>query len=90
MSPKVISFLFFYSVLVGIATKDVAHSFINSGKLDRNRQKPVFIEYSKLYNNKELAKMLTKNIKAQSTTITSSRASICGADASPNIRHIGN
>ena len=34
--------------------------------------------------------MLTKSIKAQSTTITSSRASICGADASPNIRHIGN
>ena len=89
LSPKVISFLFFYSVLVGIATKDVAQLFINSGKRDRNIQKTIFIEYSKLYNNKELAKMLTKNIKAQSTTITSSHASICGSDAGPNIRHIG-
>ena len=90
LSPKVILFLLFYSVLVGIATKYVAHSFINSGKWDRNIQKPIFIECSKLYNNKELEKMFTKNIKTQSTTIMSSRAFTCGADVSLNIGHIGN
>ena len=57
-SPKFIAFLFFYSVLVGIATKDIAHLFINLEKLDKNSQKPIFIEYSKLYNNKELANIL--------------------------------
>ena len=59
LSPKVISLLFLYSVLVGITKKDVAHLFVNSEKWDRNSQKPIFIKYSNFYNNKELEDMFT-------------------------------